>query len=213
MRRLRRNDASGGRLVPLSTDFVAQYFRKWRLSKFWGRAAWARSSRRSRRSWIVWLRSRLFAGNGQRPCVCRALYARSEDSGEVNHPSIVGVHDFGEIDLSAASANSGEPVRGTLFYFIMEYVDGANLRQLMQSGQISPDMGWVWFSRCATRCSYAHGEGVVHRDIKPENIMLDTKGRVKIADFGLAKLAERIGQRLDAHGNSSSHGDSSIHGS
>jgi serine/threonine protein kinase len=92
----------------------------------------------------------------------------------LNHPNIVAVHDFGE---------SGE-----LFYFIMEYVDGVNLRQVLQTGKLPPDNAIRIIPQLCDALQYAHDEEIVHRDIKPENILLDQRGRVKIADFGLAKI-------------------------
>jgi serine/threonine protein kinase len=92
----------------------------------------------------------------------------------LNHPNIITVHDYGEA--------------GGLFYFIMEFVDGRNLRQLMMQRQLQPRDSLDLIPQICDALQYAHEEGVVHRDIKPENIMIDKKGRVKIADFGLAKL-------------------------
>lgn len=92
----------------------------------------------------------------------------------LNHPQIVAVHDFGEID--------------GLFFFIMEYVDGVNLRQLLQLGELHPEDALKLVPQICDALHYAHEEGIVHRDIKPENILIDKRGRVKIADFGLAKL-------------------------
>src|SRR5580704_17387966 len=70
----------------------------------------------------------------------------------------------------------------------MEYVDGRNLRDLLQDGQLPPAQARSLVGHICEALQYAHDEGLVHRDIKPENILLDRKGRVKIADFGLAKL-------------------------
>lgn len=109
----------------------------------------------------------------------------------LSHPSIVGIHDFGEVD--AKSEEKDPARRNTLYYFLMEYVDGANLRQLMHSGKISPELAVSMISQICDALQYAHGEGIVHRDIKPENILIDSRGRVKIADFGLAKLVTRSG--------------------
>jgi predicted Ser/Thr protein kinase len=92
----------------------------------------------------------------------------------LNHPHIVTIHDFGQT--------------AGLFYFIMEYVDGVNLRQLMHSEKLSPRQALSIVPQICDALQYAHDEGIVHRDIKPENILLDKKGRVKIADFGLAKV-------------------------
>ncbi len=92
----------------------------------------------------------------------------------LSHPNIVGVHEFGQA--------------GGLFYFLMEFVDGANLRQLGQAGRMSAREALQIIPQICDALQYAHDEGVVHRDIKPENVLVDRKGRVKIADFGLAKI-------------------------
>jgi serine/threonine protein kinase len=111
----------------------------------------------------------------------------------LSHPGIVAVHDFGELPMPTSSVSTAECKPQTLFYFIMEYVDGANLRQLMQSGRLSPEMAMSIIPQVCEALQYAHEEGVVHRDIKPENILLDNRGRVRLADFGLAKLGTRSG--------------------
>jgi tRNA A-37 threonylcarbamoyl transferase component Bud32 len=93
----------------------------------------------------------------------------------LNHPNIVSVFDFGE-------------VQGR-FYLIMEYVDGLTLRQVMQAAKMAPAEALELVPKICDALQYAHSQGIVHRDIKPENILLDKQGRVKIADFGIAKIA------------------------
>ncbi len=93
----------------------------------------------------------------------------------LNHPNIVTVFDFGEV--------SGR------FYLLMEFVDGLTLRQLLQAGKIAPAEALSIVPKICEALQYAHEHGIVHRDIKPENILLDKSGRVKIADFGIAKIA------------------------
>ena len=95
----------------------------------------------------------------------------------LDHPQIVDVHEFGE--------------RDGLFFLAMEYVDGVTLRQLMASGDLTPREAMAIVPQICTALQFAHDQGVVHRDIKPENILLDKQGRVKVADFGLAKLATK----------------------
>ncbi len=92
----------------------------------------------------------------------------------LNHPNIVTIYDFGQ-------ANG-------FFYLLMEFVDGVNLRQAMKAGRFTPDQALAIVPKICEALQFAHSEGVLHRDIKPENILLDFKGRVKIADFGIAKL-------------------------
>jgi predicted Ser/Thr protein kinase len=107
-----------------------------------------------------------------------AFAGRFEREGELlarlHHPNIVTVHDSGRA--------------GGFYYLLMEYVDGVNLRQAMRAGRFSPRQALKVVPEICGALQYAHDEGVLHRDIKPENILLDHKGRVKLADFGIAKL-------------------------
>jgi len=114
---------------------------------------------------------------------------------KLSHPNIVAVHDFGTVgqasSLSPSEKTAGKSETGrmpVLHYFIMEYVDGPNLRQIEQAGKLSPRAALEIIPQICAALQFAHDEGIVHRDIKPENILLDKKGRVKIADFGLAKI-------------------------
>ncbi|MHC1762743.1 MAG: serine/threonine-protein kinase [Verrucomicrobiia bacterium] len=93
---------------------------------------------------------------------------------KLSHPNIVTVYDFG--------------VTGPFYYLIMEFVDGVNLRDAMQAGRFSPEEALSIVPRICEALQYAHQQGVLHRDIKPANILLDTRGQVKLADFGIAKL-------------------------
>ncbi len=92
----------------------------------------------------------------------------------LSHPSIVTVYDSGETD--------------GLYYFAMEFVDGTNLRQTIVQGGLTPPEALAIVPQICDALQAAHDEGVVHRDIKPENVLIDKRGRVKITDFGLAKL-------------------------
>lgn len=118
------------------------------------------------------------------------------------HPHIVAVYDFGQTPSPQPSPQGGEGAsgsplallgrgaggEGSLFYIVMEYVDGVNLRQTIQTGGLTPQNALAIVPQICEALQFAHDEGIVHRDIKPENILIDKKGRVKIADFGLAKL-------------------------
>lgn len=125
------------------------------------------------------------------PAFAERFLREARTLARLNHPNIVAVHDFGEIELSKHAPTAPSTLPGRIFYFIMEYVEGANLRQLMQAGPLPPSLTVATIPQICEALQYAHDEGVVHRDIKPENILLDSKGRVKIADFGLAKIAGR----------------------
>ena len=108
------------------------------------------------------------------PAFAERFTREAQALGRLNHPHIVTLHDFGEA--------------GGLYYFVMEFVDGVNLRQMIAAGKMQPREALAIVPQVCEALQYAHDEGVVHRDIKPENLLLDRKGRVKIADFGLAKL-------------------------
>lgn len=98
----------------------------------------------------------------------------------LSHPNIVTVFDSGAKD--------------GLYYLLMEFVAGTSLRNVIQARDTTPAQALAIVGQLCDALQYAHEEGVVHRDIKPENILFDARGRVKIADFGLAKLAEAGGR-------------------
>ena len=102
----------------------------------------------------------------------------------LSHPNIVIVHDFGQV----SAAGLPNAPAGTLHYLVMEYVDGGNLRQIERAGKLTPEQALAIVPQICEALQFAHNEGIVHRDIKPENILLDKRGRVKITDFGIAKI-------------------------
>ena len=93
----------------------------------------------------------------------------------LNHPNIVSIYDFGQA--------------GDMYYLSMEYMDGMNLRELIDAKALDPHEAMGVFAQVCNALSYAHAEGVIHRDIKPENILFNKQGHVALADFGLARLA------------------------
>ncbi len=102
--------------------------------------------------------------------------------GKLDHSHIVRVFDAGQ--------------SGGRYWITMEFVDGANLRQTIQAEPLAPKQALEVVTQICDALEYAHGEGIIHRDIKPENILLDLRGRVKIADFGLAKLLKTDGESV-----------------
>lgn len=93
---------------------------------------------------------------------------------EVTHPNIVTVHDFGRA--------------GDFYFLLMEFVDGVNLRQAMTAGRLASKQALAIVPPICEALQFAHDRGIVHRDIKPENLLLDKEGRIKIADFGIARM-------------------------
>lgn len=92
----------------------------------------------------------------------------------LNHPQIVAIHEYGR--------------RQDQVFIVMEYVDGFDLAVLKQQGRLSTEEMLTLIPSICEGVQYAHEEGVTHRDLKPANIMLDHRGRVKITDFGIARL-------------------------
>lgn len=99
----------------------------------------------------------------------------------LNHPHIVVIYDFGDIGPERTGADS-------IYYFLMEFVDGTDLGQLIKSKELTPAQALAIVPQICEALQYAHDQGITHRDIKPANILLDKRDTVKIADFGLAKM-------------------------
>lgn len=104
---------------------------------------------------------------------------------KLNHPNIVTIHDFGEVDRKGKTSEADN-----LFFILMEFVDGADLQRLIRTGSLEPEQALRIVPQICDALQYAHDQGITHRDIKPANILVDVKGSVRIADFGLAKLVE-----------------------
>ena len=113
-------------------------------------------------------------GIGSDPAFAERFTREARAMARLNHPGVVTLYEFGQAD--------------SLYFFLMEFVDGLNLRQLLEGGRLSPREALAIVPQICDALQYAHDQGIVHRDIKPENILLDRQGRVKVADFGLAKL-------------------------
>jgi predicted Ser/Thr protein kinase len=113
-------------------------------------------------------------GKEKNPHFAERFAREARSLARLSHQSIVTVHDFGEV--------------GGNFFLLMEYVDGVNLRSLLRAQKMAPEAALRIVPAICEALQYAHQQGIVHRDIKPENILIDKQGRVKIADFGIAKM-------------------------
>ncbi len=98
----------------------------------------------------------------------------ARSAAQLSHPAIVAVYDQGGAD--------------GLVYLAMEYVQGQTLRDVLaQRGRLHPIAAAQFFEPILAALTAAHNAGIVHRDVKPENVLVSTDGRVKVADFGLAR--------------------------
>jgi predicted Ser/Thr protein kinase len=129
-------------------------------------------------------------GIGKEPGFAERFTREAKALARLNHPSVVTLYEFGQAD--------------GLFFFLMEFVDGVSLRRLLEVERISAREALAIVPQICDALQYAHDQGIVHRDIKPENILLDRQGKVKVADFGLAKI---VGAGGEAAGAESGAGD------
>ena len=105
------------------------------------------------------------------------FYHEARISGTLSHPNIVTLFDIGE--------------EGGLPYLAMEFVEGETIASILDRGvKFKPEQVINLVSQIASAVDYAHGKGVIHRDIKPSNLILYEGERVKVTDFGIAKLVD-----------------------
>jgi TonB family protein len=105
------------------------------------------------------------------------FYHEARISGTLSHPNIVTLFDIGE--------------EGGLPYLAMEYVEGETISSILERGlRFKPEKVIGLVSQVASAIDYAHTKGVIHRDIKPSNLILYDTDRVKVTDFGIAKLVD-----------------------
>jgi eukaryotic-like serine/threonine-protein kinase len=112
----------------------------------------------------------------------RRFEQEAQAASALNHPNILSVYDFGE--------HEGAP------YVVSELLEGETLRDKLNGASVSQRKANDYASQLARGLAAAHARGIIHRDLKPENIFITEDGRVKILDFGLAKLIEPIGSSL-----------------
>src|SRR5512141_2904209 len=106
----------------------------------------------------------------------RRFEQEARAAGVLNHPNIMAVYDIGTVE--------GSP------YVVSELLEGETLRSRLGGGPLAPRRATEYAVQIAHGLSAAHEKGIVHRDLKPENLFVTKDGRVKILDFGLAKLTQ-----------------------
>jgi len=105
----------------------------------------------------------------------RRFEQEARAAGSLDHPNVLVIHDIGVLE--------GEP------YIVSELLQGATLRKRLGGKELSPAKAVDWALQLAQGLRAAHDKGIVHRDLKPENLFVTNEGRLKILDFGIAKLA------------------------
>ena len=109
----------------------------------------------------------------------------------LNHPNILAVFDIGQ--------HNGSP------FLVSELLEGETLRVVLDQGALPPRKAIAYGVQIAQGLAAAHEKGIIHRDLKPENVFVTRDGRIKILDFGLAKLAQKPGTEPDGITMTSSH--------
>ena len=118
----------------------------------------------------------------------RRFSREAEAAAKMSHENIVNLLDVG--------------IEGDMRYIVMEYVDGRTLKEMIRDeGRIHPDVALRMTIRILAAVDHAHRNGIVHRDIKPQNILVDKKGRVRVADFGIARLKASQTTQLEQNGS------------
>jgi serine/threonine protein kinase len=167
----------GKRPEPPSLERLAAAFPQLELMEFIGQGGMGAvyKARQKQLDRIVALKV-LPPGIGGDPSFAERFTREAKALAKLMHPNIVTLFEFGQAD--------------GIYYLLMEFVDGVSLGQLLRASRVSPREALAIVPQICDALQYAHDQGIVHRDIKPENILMDRRGRVKVADFGLAKLVE-----------------------
>src|SRR5438128_12253597 len=147
-----------------------------RSSHRWARVAWVRCTACGTAGWVARSPSKSCPNLSPRiPTGCVASSRKRAPQASSTHPNIVTVHDFG--------THGGAP------YVVQELLEAETLRERLRAGALPARKAVDYGIQVARGLAAAHEKGIVHRDLKPENVFLTSDDRLKILDFGLAKLA------------------------
>ena len=196
------NEGGDGNMVSTETIIVGDReplppnFGRYRVLREVGRGAMgvvylARDDRIARNVAIKTLSLDANLSTEDRKEISARFNREAQAAGKLSHTNIVTVYDVGEEE-------------GT-FYIAMEYLEGATLTEITAEGPLSIPQATDVIVQVLSALSYAHGHDVVHRDIKPDNIFLLPDGRVKVVDFGIARITStstmtQVGQVMGTPG-------------
>jgi serine/threonine protein kinase len=168
-------DAEPAAQPPLPPDQIAPHFPQLEILECLGRGGMGVVYKARQKSLSRFVALKLLAPERVRDTQFAERFTREAQAlAALNHPNIVTIYDFGQA--------------GGFYFLLMEFVDGLNLRQLLRTRKFTPEEALAIVPPLCDALQFAHDRGIIHRDIKPENLLLDKAGRVKVADFGIAKM-------------------------
>ncbi|MEU9002623.1 serine/threonine-protein kinase [Streptomyces sp. NPDC048551] len=129
-------------------------------------------------------------GHPQTPEETRRFEREASLAGNLAHPHIATIHDFGRTERGGRDA----------VFLVMELLQGRSLAEVLEGGVPPLGDALEWAARIADALGAAHDAGIVHRDVKPANVMVTESGVVKVLDFGIAKSSGAPGTELTATG-------------
>ncbi|MDQ3624768.1 MAG: protein kinase, partial [Verrucomicrobiota bacterium] len=160
---------------PLAPEEIAPHFPQLEILECLGRGGMGVVYKARQKALNRLVALKLLAPEREKDAQFAERFAREAQAlAALSHPHIVTIHDFGQTN--------------GFFYLLMEFVDGVNLRDLLSARKLTPKEALAIVPPLCEALQFAHDRGIVHRDIKPENLLLAKDGRVKIADFGIAKM-------------------------
>jgi serine/threonine protein kinase len=170
---------------PLPPELIAPHFPQLEILEFLGRGGMGVVYKARQKALNRLVALKLLAPERVNDAKFAERFTREAQAlAALSHPNIVTIYDFGQA--------------GGFYYLLMEFVDGLNLRQLLRTRKFTPEEALSIVPPLCDALQFAHDRGIVHRDIKPENLLLDKAGRVKVADFGIAKMLGTINGNQDA---------------
>ncbi|MDZ4404136.1 serine/threonine-protein kinase [Prosthecobacter sp.] len=175
---LSADEASAAAWEPPSLEEVAKLFPQWQARRLLGRGGMGAvyEMRQQELDRLVAVKLLPIEASRDEHQVER-FRREARTLAKLRHPGIVSL-------LEAGISPAGH------FFFVMEHVDGSPLSQLIADGKLDAAKAIEIVRQVCEALAFAHAQGVIHRDIKPSNILIDSAGRAKVADFGLARLEQ-----------------------
>ena len=128
---------------------------------------------------------KLFLGDLELPDARERFVREARSAAALNHPNIVTIYDYGEF--------ASQP------YIVMEYIEGETLAAIIRrKAPVATSEMIRWIEELCSAVEYAHASGVIHRDLKPLNLIVDSYGRLKVLDFGIARMRGSLATRATA---------------